>query len=81
MSSFFADAIFWIAVACCTVAQAAILRSIIASPASADHSPSPGAARRAIEIAWAILPGIALAAVLVFTWTAIHASAAPSLAR
>ena len=74
MSITLADAIFWIAVACCSVAQLAILRSAIISPASvATRESSP--ARRAGEIAWAVLPGIALAAVFVATWHAIHPAA------
>ena len=77
----FADAIFWIAVACCTVAQLAIIRSAIVSPATparAGHSDSTdshapaSSARRASEIAWAILPGIALIILFCYTWNAIH---------
>jgi heme/copper-type cytochrome/quinol oxidase subunit 2 len=72
MSLRIADAIFWIAVACCVVAQLAILQSVIVSPArSADREPA-SATRRGAEIAWAILPGVALAVVFVFTWHAIH---------
>jgi heme/copper-type cytochrome/quinol oxidase subunit 2 len=75
MSFRFADAIFWIAVACCFVAQLAIVHSTIISPARVPHfgnATSP--ARRAAEIAWAVIPGIALAVVLTFTWRAMHAS-------
>ena len=68
-----ADAIFWIAVACCTVAQTAIIRSAIVSPTRVAGSEPTSNARRAAEIAWAVIPGIALAAVLFFTWHAIHA--------
>jgi heme/copper-type cytochrome/quinol oxidase subunit 2 len=81
MSLRIADAIFWIAVAFCAVAQVAIVQSVIVSPARApEHAPA-SATRRAVEIAWAILPGVALAVVLVFTWRAIHAThlAAPVL--
>jgi heme/copper-type cytochrome/quinol oxidase subunit 2 len=74
MSLRIADAIFWIAVAFCAVAQVAIVQSVIVSPARApEHAPA-SATRRAVEIAWAILPGVALAVVLVFTWRAIHAT-------
>ena len=69
-----ADAIFWIAVACCVVAQLAIVRSAIVSPARVADGHPASAARRASEIAWAVIPGIALAVVLVFTWRAIHAA-------
>ena len=73
MSFRLADAIFWVAVACCSVAQLAIIRSAIVSPASpADSGIRTTPARRAAEIAWAVIPGIALAAVLAFTWQAMH---------
>ncbi len=67
------DAIFWIAVACCAIAQLAILRSVIITAASAsDSATPPSPARRAIEIAWAVIPGIALALTLVYTWRAMR---------
>ncbi len=67
------DAIFWIAVACCAIAQLAILRSVIVSPAKAsDSAVPPSPAHRAMEIAWAVLPGIALALTLVYTWRAMR---------
>jgi heme/copper-type cytochrome/quinol oxidase subunit 2 len=73
MSFRLADAIFWIAVACCSVAQLAIIRSAIVSPARpSDSGDATTPARRAAEIAWAVIPGIALGVVLVFTWQAIH---------
>ena len=69
----FADAIFWVAVACCSVAQLAIIYSSVVSPARVPGAPEPTSTIRRIgEIAWAVLPGIALAAVFVFTWRAIH---------
>jgi len=78
MSLRIADAIFWIAVAFCAVAQVAIVQSVIVSPAlSSEHAPA-SATRRAVEIAWAVLPGVALAFVLVFTWRAIHATHLPA---
>lgn len=75
MLSHLADAIFWVAVACCSIAQLAILRSAVVSPAqraSVSGGAAPSGARRAAEIAWAVIPGIALAAVLLFTWRAMH---------
>jgi heme/copper-type cytochrome/quinol oxidase subunit 2 len=67
------DAVFWIAVACCTIAQLAIIRSAIVSPARAADSATPASpSRRAIEIAWAVLPGIALAFTLFYTWRAMR---------
>lgn len=75
MSFRLADAIFWTAVACCAIAQVAILRSVMKSPASArvgDSATPSSAPRRAMEIAWAVIPGVALAALLVFTWRAMR---------
>jgi heme/copper-type cytochrome/quinol oxidase subunit 2 len=67
----FADAIYWVAVACCCLAQVAIVRSILISPSAVEGTP-PSGARRAGEIAWAVIPGIALALVFLFTWRAMH---------
>jgi heme/copper-type cytochrome/quinol oxidase subunit 2 len=68
-----ADAIFWVAVACCSIAQLAIIYSSVVSPARVPGAPEPtSTTRRMGEIAWAVLPGIALAAVFVFTWRAMH---------
>jgi len=73
MSFSLADAIFWVAVACCSVAQLAILRSVFISPARvAETAESASTARHVGEIAWAVLPGIALAVLFVFTWRAMH---------
>ena len=70
MTFHLADALFWIAVACCCIAQVAIIRSIaISSPAGSSASPR---ANRGLELLWAVLPGLALAVVLVFTWRAMH---------
>lgn len=74
MSLLIADAVFWIAVACCVLAQLAIVHSVVVSPARAADREPASATRRVAEIAWAILPGIALAVVFVFTWRAIHAA-------
>jgi len=81
------ESLFWIAVAACAVAQAAILRAVIRGDSRAvQRSPggeSEGAiprrgARRVSEAAWALLPGIALAFVLVWTWHAVHPVHHPS---
>lgn len=74
MSNAFADAVFWVAVAICTVAQVAILRSIFNTAPQGAPAATPGAPRvhRAMEIVWAILPAVALAGVLLFTWRAME---------
>ncbi|HEX6536063.1 MAG TPA: hypothetical protein VF041_15810 [Gemmatimonadaceae bacterium] len=72
-----ADLIFWLAVACCLVAQVAIVRAALKAPArGADGGTEVPRPRRPIEIAWTVLPAIALALVLVATWRAIHRHAA-----
>jgi heme/copper-type cytochrome/quinol oxidase subunit 2 len=68
-----ADAIFWVAVVCCCIAQLAILRSIVATP-NLVEMPDHRRGRRVAEIAWAVIPAVALAAVLFFTWRAMHPS-------
>lgn len=72
-----ADAIFWIAVVCSAVAQLAIVRSSIVSPvhASASTTSSTGR-RRALEVCWAVIPGVVLALLFVATWRAMHPAAA-----
>jgi heme/copper-type cytochrome/quinol oxidase subunit 2 len=73
-----ADAVFWIAVALCVIAQLAIIRSAIVSPARPSDSSAPtSSARRAAEIAWAVLPGVALVVLFFYTWNAIHPSTIP----
>jgi heme/copper-type cytochrome/quinol oxidase subunit 2 len=72
MSFPLADAIFWVAVACCIIAQLAIVHSVVISPARVPGSQPTSPTRRVAEIAWAVLPGVALAVVLVFTWRAMH---------
>jgi heme/copper-type cytochrome/quinol oxidase subunit 2 len=76
MSLSLADAIFWVAVACCVIAQLAIVRSVLVSPARVPDSQPTSTGRRVVEIAWAVLPGVALAFVLLLTWRAMHGSVA-----
>lgn len=71
-----ADAIYWSAVVCCVVAQIAILRSALARhrpPADAPVTLPP--VRRGAELVLALLPALALAGVLAFTWRAVRAPA------
>jgi heme/copper-type cytochrome/quinol oxidase subunit 2 len=56
--------LFWAAAVVCAVAHFGILRSVLRANR-----------RRAIEIAWAVLPAVALAAVFVMTWRSMHAAA------
>lgn len=54
-------ALFWTAAIACAVAQLAIFRSVFAHRTD----------RSAGEILWAVLPAIALALVLAYTWRRI----------
>jgi heme/copper-type cytochrome/quinol oxidase subunit 2 len=75
MSPVLADAIFWVAVVCCVVAQAALLRSQLAAPARGGAADAP--ARRAGEVVWAVLPAVMLALALVWTWRTLHPRPTP----
>jgi heme/copper-type cytochrome/quinol oxidase subunit 2 len=66
-----ADAIFWIAAIACVIAQIAILRSTYVAR-SVEKSSLVPAARQSGEIAWAIIPALALSALLVFTWQRVQ---------
>jgi heme/copper-type cytochrome/quinol oxidase subunit 2 len=76
--------LFWIATACCVIAELAILRSLLFGRArAAEARDSMGGARaahasRSADIAWAILPAIGLALVLYLTWRAVDAPRDPS---
>jgi hypothetical protein len=58
-----ATTLFWTAVLVCGLAHAAIVASVVRS-----------APRRGREIAWAVIPALALAVVLVLTWRGMHVS-------
>jgi heme/copper-type cytochrome/quinol oxidase subunit 2 len=66
-----ATILFWISVACCLVAQVLIIRSVLAARSLPAVRPELPRARGSVEVMWAIVPGIALAVVLFFTWRAI----------
>jgi heme/copper-type cytochrome/quinol oxidase subunit 2 len=74
MTPFLADAIFWIAVVACFVAQIGILRATRATNAARPAVPAAShrSATRVEEIAWAVLPVIALAVALILTWRTLH---------
>ena len=59
-----ATTLFWAAVLVCGAAHVAIVASVMRS-----------APRRRLEIAWAVIPALVLAAVLVMTWRGMHVSA------
>ena len=68
------DAIYWIAVASCALAQVAIVRSVLRMRGAEGESAfaSLPRTRPAIEITWVVVPAIALAVVLGVTWRTIH---------
>ncbi|MBK5189245.1 MAG: hypothetical protein JJD97_13455 [Gemmatimonadaceae bacterium] len=67
------DVLFWLAAVCCTLSQAAIVRSALRAHAQRpDGSASPP---RVTEVAWTIVPALVLVVVLVFTWRALHPAA------
>jgi heme/copper-type cytochrome/quinol oxidase subunit 2 len=62
-------ALFWLCVAVCLVAQVALIVSAIRAPMSGStESASMRMPSRASEVAWTVVPAIALAVLLVFTW-------------
>ena len=85
LSAAAADAVFWVAALACAFAQVGITWSMFGRQA-ANHSPdsdAPGGAApsgpaptarigRVAEIAWALLPAIALGVLLAVTWQAMH---------
>ena len=78
MSPSLSSALFWIAVACCAVAQVALIWSAIRAPMSGStESASMRMPSRASEIAWTIVPAVGLVVLLVFTWREMHRAVAP----
>jgi heme/copper-type cytochrome/quinol oxidase subunit 2 len=67
-----ATILFWIAVACCLVAQVLIVRSVLAARALPAVRPDLPRARGSVEVVWAVIPAVALAVLLFFTWRAIQ---------
>jgi hypothetical protein len=76
-----ASVVFWAAVLCCVVAEVAIVRSAALSRAGAGvDGPRLPSVRRGAEVMWAVLPALALAGVLVWTWREMRARGAPDRA-
>jgi heme/copper-type cytochrome/quinol oxidase subunit 2 len=67
-----AETIFWIAAALCVIAELAILRSTFAARRATKSDLVPSASPRG-ELAWAIIPAVALGVVLTATWQRIEA--------
>lgn len=67
-----AETIFWIAAVACVIAQVAILRSTFAARYANKSELVPDSPRSS-ELAWAVIPALALSAVLIATWQKIEA--------
>lgn len=78
MSFSFADGLFWLSVVCCALAQFFILRSVGASRHAPDGATRLSRQRGVMEMVWAVLPAVGLAALLVFTWRAVRHNALPA---
>jgi heme/copper-type cytochrome/quinol oxidase subunit 2 len=67
-----AETIFWIAAVACVIAELAILRSTFSARRVKKSDLVPSASPRG-ELAWAIIPALALVVVLTATWRRIEA--------
>jgi heme/copper-type cytochrome/quinol oxidase subunit 2 len=67
-----AETIFWIAAVACAVAQIAILRSTYAARRANKSELVPASSQKS-EAAWAVIPAVALGAVLLASWQRIEA--------
>jgi heme/copper-type cytochrome/quinol oxidase subunit 2 len=67
-----AETIFWIAAVACVIAELAILRSTFAARSAKQSELVPTVSPRG-ELAWAIIPALALVVVLTATWQRIEA--------
>jgi heme/copper-type cytochrome/quinol oxidase subunit 2 len=63
--------VFAVCVAACIAAHVAILRSVVRSRAVASD-PGVPRPRLLVEIAWALVPAVALAFVLTATWAKVQ---------
>ena len=67
-----AETLFWIAAVACAIAELAILRSTFAARRAIKSELVPSASPRG-ELAWAVIPAVALGIVLTATWQRIEA--------
>ena len=75
MNPTLADAIFWICVVACAVAQFGILRATVAARRHGAPTPVHRPATALEEVAWAVLPVLALIGAIVLTWRTLHPAA------
>jgi heme/copper-type cytochrome/quinol oxidase subunit 2 len=67
-----AETLFWIAAVACAIAELAILRSTFLARRAKKSELVPSASQRG-ELAWAVIPALALSLVLTATWQRIQA--------
>jgi hypothetical protein len=67
MATTLSEVLFWLAVAAIAIAQGFILRST-----RRGMRQGPARGRSALEWGYAVVPGIALVVVLVWTWHTMH---------
>ena len=67
-----AETLFWIAAVACVIAELAILRSTFSARRAKKSELVPSASPRG-ELAWALIPALALGVVLTATWQRIEA--------
>jgi len=72
MTQQIAEIVFWIAAVSCAIAELAILRTVFAPHSGANSSAPIPHSPRGAEMMWAVIPAIAVAALLAATWRAIH---------
>jgi hypothetical protein len=82
MVSLVAESLFWVAVASCAAAQVAIVRGVVGGripdgppgpdESAADPPGRTGQLHPVREAAWALLPGVVLVLVLIWTWRTMH---------
>ena len=70
----FANGLFWLSVACCAFAQILIIRSVQLARHRAGSPAVVSRSRYGVEVLWVVLPAIALAVLLFFTWRAVQTS-------
>lgn len=77
----FAFGLFWMSVACCGIAQFLIVRSVRAHHDVRTEGTSVPRQNAGVELFWAVLPALALALLLVFTWRAVRETGAGAQPR
>jgi heme/copper-type cytochrome/quinol oxidase subunit 2 len=67
--------LFWIAAAVVAIAELLILRAALSGRTRGTAESESSPTRRAVELAYAVVPALALVAILYLTWRAVDAPA------